>query len=166
MTGDSAVVGPIHQIACRIGAESAGMRGDSDAAEIESIGIPAGLDRGISLGKSVSMRPASFVEQLEAIIIEMHKRTPERPSKIPSPLSVAVIDLFIHPPRIVEKREERHHFGIGAVCLSDAQTVLHHPRPVCDSVMSAMRQAVFLEDDLHNFTMVMHDIIPARTLPA
>ena len=74
------------------------MRGDANTAEIESVGIPASLDRRIGFGESIGMKAAGFVEKFKAPVIEMHERTSQCPCKIPSPLSVSVVDLLILTP--------------------------------------------------------------------
>ena len=139
VAGDSAVVGPIHHASRLFGAQESFVRGDADAAEIEAIGIPAGLDGRVCLGESVGVQSAGFVKEFEAVVVEMHKRTTQCPRQVPSPLPVPAIDALIDPARIVKEREERHDFGVGTVFLRDMKPVFHHPRPVGDSVMSTLR---------------------------
>lgn len=115
------------------------MRGDANASQIETIGIPARLDSRICVGESVGVQSASFVEKFEALVIEMHERTAQRARKISPTLPVAVIDLFIHPARIVEKGEKRYDFSVRTVGLGDLQSVFQHPRPMDDSVMPVLR---------------------------
>lgn len=112
-----------------------------EALEVDggNSGIPARLDSRIGFGEPVGMKSAGFVEQFKAPIVEMHERTAQRTRKIWSPLPVAVIDLFIHPARIMKNGKKRYYLSVSAVCFGNLKSVLQHPRPMDCSVMPVLR---------------------------
>ena len=95
MTGDSAVVGPIHEALSLFSAEEPLVWSNPDASQIETVGIPARLDSRICVGESVGVQSASFVEKFKALVIEMHERTAQCAREIASALPVAVINALI-----------------------------------------------------------------------
>jgi len=51
-------------------------RSDPDTAQVQTIGVPARLNRDVPFGESVRVQPARFIQELEVSIIEMDQRPP------------------------------------------------------------------------------------------
>ena len=140
VAGDSTVVGPIHHASSLFGAQESFVRGDADAAEIEAIGIPAGLDGRVCLGESVGVQSAGFVKEFEAVVVEMHERTSQGMGEISPTKTMAPVDRLIYPPRIMEEGEKFHHLDIGSRGLGNPASILYHPRPVEDAMRASLEQ--------------------------
>lgn len=65
------VVSPVKQAAGCSGAQPIGPRTDADAAQVEPIGIPAGLQRAGAVGKPVGVQFAGVIEKFEPLIVKM-----------------------------------------------------------------------------------------------
>ena len=62
-------VRPVDQSARGFGAELIGIGSDADPSQVESIGVPAGLKRDVTVGEAVGVQPAGFKKDLEIGIV-------------------------------------------------------------------------------------------------
>lgn len=79
-----------------------GFGDDSDTAEIQTIGVPAGEQSGISGEETVSMQPTGFVEQVELAIRQMNQSPAQRASQVSAALAMTIVPEFVDAARVVE----------------------------------------------------------------
>ena len=72
-SGDGAGIRPVYERAGGIGTKPIRARGDSNPAEVEAVGIPAGLKGGIARGEAVGVKAAGFEELLETAVVEVNE---------------------------------------------------------------------------------------------
>lgn len=63
-------VRPPQKAACRIGAESLGIRHYPHSSQIQSISIPADLKRLVTFSETIRVEAASIKKQIEPVIIQ------------------------------------------------------------------------------------------------
>jgi hypothetical protein len=72
------VIRPSDELPGGVGAESVGLGGDPDAAQIQPIGVPAGLQCWVAVRVAVGMQTAGLEEQLESGVVEVNQAPPQR----------------------------------------------------------------------------------------
>ena len=66
-------MGPRHERPRRINAEPVRLGHDAHSSEVETVGVPAGLQRGVARGEPIGVQPARLEEQLEPRIVQVHQ---------------------------------------------------------------------------------------------
>lgn len=157
MSAGSALVGPVQETACGIGAKKMPAWQNTHAAEIETIGVPARLNGRVGLGETIGVQAAGFVEEIKPRVVEMHKRASQGMGEISPAQAMAPVDRLIHPPRIVEEGEKFHHLEIGSIGFGNPATILHHPRPVEDAMRAGFSEGVLAQDCREDGAVVVHE---------
>ena len=134
------------KLARGIAAEEARVRPDADAAEVQAIGVPAGLEGEVTRREPIGVEPAGLLEQRETPVVGMDQGAAEAPGQLAAPEPVPRIAILVHPARIVEQGKERDDLGIGAESFGQEAAVLVHAAPMQDTVHPAVGEAVALED--------------------
>jgi hypothetical protein len=145
-----AVVGPVDEPVSSRRAEARWHGPDTDAAQIEPVGVPADLHGQVAGNAAVRVQPAGLVEQFEAKVIEVYQGAPQRGRQLGSPVPMAVVSILVHSPRIVKDSEQRHDLSVGTGGFAEPQAVLEHPGPVCQPVGAVVGQDVTGEDGPEN----------------
>ena len=118
------------------GAQILGVRRDSDPSEVESVCVPAGLNRSITLGQSVAVCAASLCKQEHFMLRGLEKATLQLRCQQGAPLAMAVIGLLIDAATVTKKCERLDHMGVGPCGLCQHQAIDPHPRPVRYAVVA------------------------------
>ena len=113
-----------------------GVRRDTDASEVESVCVPAGLNRDITLGQSVAVCGASLGEQEHFLFSGLEKTSLQPTGQQGTPLAMAVIEVLVDAATVMEKRKQLDHMGVGACGLCQHQAIDTHPRPVGYAVVA------------------------------
>ena len=155
MVGDCPAVGPVEEVASRVTAQPMRGRSDPDAAQVQPVRVPAGLQRWFARGQAIGVQPAGFEQHLEPIVVEVNEASSKGLCQLGATQSMIIVPLLVDAPGVVENREKRSDFAVAAVQLGNAKTVLQNARPVNDTVISAKRKRVSLENRSHDRRHVM-----------
>lgn len=121
-------------------AQAIGPRPDPDAAEVESVRVPAGQDRRFAFGVSVAVQPHRFAELLEG-----HRRETGQNAILTKPngevrstFAVSGIGPFIHTLAVVQECEPGENARIDIERACEFAAVSPNPTPVRDAVDAMM----------------------------
>ena len=74
-------------------------------AEVQAVGVPAGLDRHVGMRPLVRVPGAGPMEQAELVVGQVEQATPERPGKLGGTRAVVGVRVLIDPPGVVQDGE-------------------------------------------------------------
>src|SRR6516225_6269834 len=96
------LMGPGQQVPCCVSAKPMWPRRNADAAEVEAICIPAGLQRHVAFDESAGVQPACLEQQLELRIIEMDQGAAQGMGEAGATQAMAGVMFLVHPARVVK----------------------------------------------------------------
>ncbi len=74
------------------------MRHDPNSAQVQAVGIPAGLNRNVGMGSLVRVTAASSMQQNEFVVGKVEKTTAKFHGELRATFSVVGVDPFIDSP--------------------------------------------------------------------
>ena len=89
------------------------MRGDANPSEVQTVGVPACLDRDVGMCPLMSMTCTGSVQEPECRIREVEHQPTQFRGVRGGTRPVLRIATLVDPLRIMEDGEELHHLGIG-----------------------------------------------------
>lgn len=129
-------------------AEEAWVGVRADAAEVQAIGVPAGLDGRCCLSLAVAVFFAGLAQPIELAAVEAEQAVPvELYGELGSARAMAFVAAFIDALRVVQQREQPHHQRISSVMLHHMKSVSHHPCPVSGTMDTIPVQPELAADD-------------------
>src|SRR4051812_16501059 len=95
MAVPGALMGPGDEGTGGLGAEEAGGRGDADATEVEAVGVPAGGEGRVVGDPAVGVEEAGLEEEVEASVVEVDERAPERAGELAAAQAVVRVVMLV-----------------------------------------------------------------------
>ena len=123
---------------------------DPNAAQVEPVRVPAGLDRRVGVGPLVSMAIAGPMEEQEFVVGEIKQTPAQRHCEFGGAGAVLGVPALIEASRVVQDGEELDDFEDRPGRLGQAAAVFEDPRPVRDPMGATPRERVVLKDGLEN----------------
>lgn len=142
------------------------MRRDPNSTEIETVGIPAGLDRHIGMRPLVGVAFAGTIQQPEFVVVEIENTAPKLGGELSGTRSMFRISDFVDPPRIVQDGEQGDDIDARSGRLSQFQAILKDSGPVPNTMIAVQWQGVVFENGLEDGLQVHPVILPSRFLPS
>ena len=137
-------------------AEPFPIHADGDPTQIQTISIPASLDRDIGLGLAIGMTGTGFVEKLEFVVGKNEPLITQDQGKVAATFTMPRIGAIAHTAGIVEDSEKLHDFDIGLGLSGQPKTVLQNSRPVADTVGTMPGQKIVLENPVNKGFEIEH----------
>ena len=127
---------------------------DSDPSEIESVGIPAGSDRGIKMVSGIGVPRAGKLQYLKLGLGDLEMDAVKFAGiRRPSPAMLGVGELIL-PPAVMEESKESDHCDIGSALLRQKKSILLNPPPVLWSMIRMRAQWTLAGDDGPEFLKI------------
>ncbi len=147
-----AAVGPVDGswIAGGARAEAIAMRDDADPAQVEAVGVPAGLNRDVRMSSLMGVARAGSMQQPEVFVGQLEQLASQRGGEFGSPRTVLWVRAFIHAFGVVKHGKQRHDLDLGTGDRAESPAVLQDPRPMRHAMNAVKRQRVLREDGTHD----------------
>ena len=138
MVGQGPAVRPVHEFgfAGGGGAQLSRCRSDSDAEQVEPVGVPAGLHRGVGLGAAAGVQSTGLGQEGELSPVDVEEPTLVGRGQLGAPATVPRISVIVDAAGVVEEREEQHNLSVGTGLIGEPEAVFQDPSPVSDAVDS------------------------------
>lgn len=127
----------------RRGAEKIRFGPDPHAVEVQTVGIPAGLDGNVAIGSPIGVVLAGGNEELKVRIGKMEMRFPENTGQFCGPAAVAVIAALIDPPGIMEQGKQFYHLDHGPGPVRQPAAIFPNSGPMGNPMDSVQRQKIY-----------------------
>ena len=118
----------------------------ADSAKVQSIGVPACLNRDVFVRNLVRVVTARDVKQLKFGIGQFKVLAAQRLRVLGTAVAVTNVGTFLEPLRVVQKRKQLDHRSVGSAFVGEAHSVLVNAAPVRQAVQSHPAHDLIVED--------------------
>lgn len=135
---------------CNLRAKVTWVRGDAHPTKVETIGVPAGLDRDIGMRPLVSVPRTRAVQQAKLVVRQVEQQPSHFQGEGGSSWTMFGVSTFVDSLGVVEDGEELHDLDAGSGLLGDPQPVFENPCRVRNPVIAIPRKDIRFKDAMEN----------------
>ena len=122
--------------------EPGGVRGDANAAEVQTVGVEADAKGWIGLGCGTVMDLAGGDEELHAGVVEVEvPGFAELQGQLRAAVSVLRIMVFVFPAGVMEQRKKANDFRVGRMMPAEIKAVAQDCAPVARAMVGMGAEA-------------------------
>lgn len=112
------------------------MRLDADSTEVQAVGIPAGLQGGVSRAATVAVPFDGVAERVELPALQIEVAAVERARERRTALPVMAISTLVLTAAVMQKGEELHHEEVRPALSAHGQPMVKYAGPMIGAVVA------------------------------